>query len=133
MSTSQTELFPAQASLAASELERSNLDDDTVIIRRDILLNGDEFAHLDLEYSTKDHLVSVETVGYLDKNNANKGFGKQLYEMVGTLPTPDNEKYTFISTGQSIEARHLWESFVRNNKAVKLGETSFKMLDSDQQ
>lgn len=129
MNINPSESAPKHEPLSFIEDERFEMPNGDIIIRRDVVRGDDTLAHLDLNYSPKDRIVSIDTVGILDPKNFNNGYGKQMYEAVATLKTdPDEESYTLVSKAPSIQAQRVWESFVRRRKAIKHEDGSYEML-----
>ena len=131
MNINSSESAPKHEPLSFIVDERFEMPDGHTIVRHDVVRDNDTLAHLDLDYSPEDHIVSIDTVGILDPTNFNNGYGKQMYEAVATLETaPDKERYTLVSKAPSIQAQRVWESFVRHQKAIKHDDGSYEMLES---
>lgn len=79
-------------------------------------------------YYNKDH-QTVTIAITIEEDYRGKGLGKEIYRQVPSLPSPDGRKYTFISDEEISEnAKRVWDSFVKEGKALLRSDGRFEML-----
>ena len=118
-----------RAPLALSEVSRLG----NIFIKYNILDGDRKVGDFDLSYPKKIGRVILDRVE-LDEDHQGKGYGKNLYKTVQSLPLPDGR--TFAESGDTFgssdmispDAVKVWKGLVSDGSAVMLEDGSFEML-----
>ena len=92
---------------------------------------GANIGYIALVYNLESKKVSLAGIN-IDESERGKKYGKAVYEQIPHLPPPIEGNYIFVSSQPdqvSPDAKRVWESLVKDGKAVLREDGYYQMID----